>query len=344
MASTNVFLEQVSDSETAVERVDRFEQRMEALGFTHLTDAWSNYERTNPSLLSFFNFEYHEGSADSSKWYQKYFGFTTSAMLEYLHDAGYRVVSRKKDVPCPEALDTCYESASPLELVSILAASTPLLDMLRKLEKYVFTPLGSGFLRDLTARLATMKLVEVDHFIDYLDGTPVADRPEFVYAHFEAAHPVNYYDEDCDTKSIALFEQRSGEDRIAEFSFGRYGAEYLCFLDRIVEVVEAVQRRDPGAWILVFSDHGFGAQKYGVDPWTSWEKEKLDATFRILNLVKTSPACDRELAKLKGNVNKARGLVNCLSGETALPYLPELVDLRYLQVDRRLIILPDGYE
>lgn len=341
--SPDMFLEQIFDgSEEARRRVREFLGRMQKLGFENPSDSWSNYERTDPSLFSLFNFVYHDG-ASGFQWYQKYFGFRQSALRLYLSRNGYRIVSAKKDIPCPEEFDACYPVRNQLELVSLLVSSTPLLDVLFKLDKYVFTPLGSNALRGLTASLKTAKLSEIDDFISYVEKSEPADKPTFVYAHFQASHPVNFYDANCETESIALFEQRSGDDRVEDFSLARYGSEYLCFLKKIVAVTQAIRKRDPDAWILVLSDHGFGAQRWGIRWEGPVEREKLDEMFRVLNFVRTSPACARELASVKSNVNKSRALVNCLTGEESLPYLPDQVDLQFLGKDAAFTIEPDGY-
>jgi hypothetical protein len=199
-------------------------------------------------------------------------------------------------------------------------------------------------LRKLTARLTVMKLREVSQFIEYVEDKKPSGRPEFVYAHFDASHPANFYDANCDTESLTLFEQRSGEDRTQSFSFTRYGSEYLCFLKKITEVARAIERKDPEAWVFVLSDHGYGAQSYGIHSGAAWDEARLDATFRILKLVKAERSCTEKLAGSKSSVNLARGIVNCLSDEDAVPYLPELVDLRFFGVDARYAIRRDGYE
>ena len=341
MGSTRQFLEAIDGSDASRKSIAEFDAEMRSLGFSELEDARSNYERTTPSMGSFFNFDYHHSDI---RWHLPYFGFVGSPMWRYFKDAGYALISRKLDIPCPPELEECFELTNQLELVSILASATPVWSFIFKLDKHLFTPLESNVLRKLAARLSVMKLQEVSQFIEYVEDKEPSDRPEFIYAHFDAAHPVNFYDANCDTESLTLFEQRSGEDRTQEFSFTRYGSEYLCFLKKIPEVARAIERKDPEAWVFVLSDHGYGAQSYGIYSDAAWDEERLDATFRILSLVKAGPSCTEELASSMSSVNLARGIVNCLSGEEVVPYLPEYVDLRYFDVDAKYVILRDGYD
>jgi hypothetical protein len=341
MSSTRQFLEEVDASDASRRSIAEFDAEMRSLGFSHLEDAWSNYERTTPSMGSFFNFDYHHSDI---RWGLRYYGFVGSPMWRYFKDAGYAIIARKLDIPCPPELDECFEVTNQLELVSILASATPAWSFIFKLDKYLFTPLESSVLRKLTARLTVMKLREVSQFIEYVEDKKPSGRPEFVYAHFDASHPANFYDANCDTESLTLFEQRSGEDRTQSFSFTRYGSEYLCFLKKITEVARAIERKDPEAWVFVLSDHGYGAQSYGIHSGAAWDEARLDATFRILKLVKAERSCTEKLAGSKSSVNLARGIVNCLSDEDAVPYLPELVDLRFFGVDARYAIRRDGYE
>lgn len=342
MTSTDLFLERVDSSEGSRQRIDAFHHDMSELGYTSLASSWSNYERTIPSMSSFFNFEYH--AWDTYRWNLTYYGFRQSAMFRYFKENGYGIIAKRTEIPCPEEFDDCYENANQLQLVSMLAASTPATYFIFNLDKHLFTPMNSGLLRRAAARLTTTKLQETAQFLDYVEEKASADRPEFTYAHFQASHPSNFYDANCETESLSLFEQRSGEERLADFSYTRYGAEYLCFLKQIVDVAESIGRRDPDAWVLIASDHGYGAQRFGTRPDGPWDKRRLDAIFRILSLAKTSPRCTRELASQKSSVNRARALVNCLNEDVVLPYLPEQVDLRYLRVNRKLEIRPDGYE
>jgi hypothetical protein len=341
MSSTRQFLEAIDGSERSRRSIAEFDAEMRSLGFSHLEDAWSNYERTAPSMASFFKFDYHHTDI---RWGLRYYGFFGSPMWRYFKDAGYATIARKLDIPCPPELEECFELTNQLELVSILASATPVYSSIFKLDKYLFTPLESNALRKLTARLTVMKLQEVSQFIEYVENKKPSDRPEFIYAHFDAAHPVNFYDANCDTKSLTLFEQRSGEDQTQTFSFTRYGSEYLCFLKKITEVARAIDRKDPEAWVFVLSDHGYGAQSYGIESDAPWDEERLDATFRILNLFKTGRSCTSRLASSKSSVNLARGIVNCLSDEDVVPYLSERVDLRFFGVDAEYAIDGDGYE
>jgi len=342
MTSTDLFLDHIDSSDRSRQRIDEFYREMEDLGYAPLPNSWSNYERTIPSMSSFFNFDYHSWNA--YRWNLTYYGFRRSQMLEYFKKNGYRIVAKQTDIPCPEEFDDCYENANQLQLVSMLAASTPATYFIFNFDKNFFTPMNSNLLRRAAARLTTTKLQEPAQFIDYVESKEISDQPEFTYAHFQASHPSNFYDENCETKSLNLFEQRSGEDRLADFSYTRYGAEYLCFLKQIVDIATAIGHRDPDAWVLIASDHGYGAQRFGTGPDGLWDKRRLDATFRILSLAKTSPDCAGELVSQKSSVNRARGLVNCLNEDRLLPYLPEQVDLHYLRLDRRLEIRSDGYE
>jgi len=341
MSSTRHFLETIDASGPSRKSIAEFDAEMRSLGFSHLEDARSNYERTTPSMGSFFKFNYHHADI---RWGLRYYGFVGSPMWRFFKDAGYAIIARKLDIPCPPELEECFELTNQLELISILASATPVWSVMFKLDKYLFTPLESNLLRKLTASLTSMKLQEVSQFIEFVDGREPSDRPEFIYAHFQAAHPTNFYDANCDTESLTLFEQRSGEDDTQTFSFTRYGSEYLCFLKKITEVARAIDRKDPEAWVFVLSDHGYGAQSYGIESDAPWDEERLDATFRILNLFKAGRSCTSWLASSKSSVNLARGIVNCLSDRDVVPYLSERVDLRFFGVDAEYTIDGDGYE
>lgn len=340
MASTDQFVEYLDSSDETHRRIREFESSMSQLGYTHLRHSWSNYGRTFESMSSFFNLEYNISSVNQSSGP---YGFIKSAMFEFFRNEQYAIVARQKRFPCPEEFDECFPTANQFEWVSILASLTPALYLLDRLDRYIFTPFGLTVLREGLSALKTMKLREVRQFIQYLDGLVPGNRPRFTYAHFMATHPVNYYDENCDTKSMALYQQVSGETRTG-FSYGRYAAEYACFLRQIVDVAQAIERKDPDAWVFFFSDHGYGVFSYGAFSQDPWDKERFDSTFRIMNVIKAPLNCAQELARWKSNVNKAIAIVNCLSGGSKLSYLPELVDLYHLATSARFLIYEEHYE
>ncbi len=133
--------------------------------------------------------------------------------------------------------------------------------------------------------------------------------PKFVYAHFLMPHNTYYYDSSDHIMPM---------DRIKAIPFEQE-PKYYCYNvqhtnKKIVQMVDAIKKHDPGATILVLGDHGYRLYLY--------EDDKHPEYFRNMSAIYFP---DRNYASLPDsftNVNVFRLVLNKVCG-THYPMLPD---------------------
>ena len=141
-------------------------------------------------------------------------------------------------------------------------------------------------------------------------------RPLFVFAHMMFPKAPYRFNPDCSYRDSPAATDREG-----------YLDNISCTNRQILETVDWIARRNPGAIVILQSDHGYKAgRKYATDEdglpiGLDWEA--LDGRAGILNAWRLPEACRSHLTPSITAVNTFRLVFACLEGRE-----PEFLDDR----------------
>jgi hypothetical protein len=162
-----------------------------------------------------------------------------------------------------------------------------------------------------------------------LDQLPAVDRPFFFLIHILSPHPPFTYEADCTPRrQIAhIFSpedlQRQRAARADEGFEDLYLNQVRCLNARMIEAVERIIRQDPGAVIVIHSDHGYGKVLRSRVLHAMGDGERKRARFGIQAYLRL-PGIDRSwLYDSISPVNMVRLVLAYLDGDQAPRYLPD---------------------
>lgn len=220
-----------------------FVNALRSRGFTVNENAFSNYPFTSLSINSYLNMGYvHEDPEFSSaKSKSAYLAnrIKQNKVMSYFKSQGYNVVApnmgneenktKKENVAVNNRAGSLFSNEL---MVSVIQTS-----FLRIIE----FELLSDSLRN--AILSEMR--DLSH-------ADVPSKPTFLYSHIICPHPPY------------IFREDGSKPKIYESAWGRFENrnEYIGqirFVGRkIIEIVDSIKKRDPGAVVIVRADHGHG--------------------------------------------------------------------------------------
>lgn len=143
------------------------------------------------------------------------------------------------------------------------------------LNKHVFFELNNGIGR-------LLKFLEEENKFNELNST-------FYFIHHMSPHYPYLTKEDCSYKFTP-----------DEFSYEGYKSAYLCDINRITNFIDFIKIKDPNAFVIFQSDHGWKLKD------TSYKKKD------IFNLVKLSSNCRFDDYINYNNVNILRLVFSCI--------------------------------
>jgi Sulfatase len=292
----------------------RFLQALDALDFTVLENSLSNFPATIYSISSTLSMDYvvrtsGEGVEPfaSSEIYPVVKG--KSRVVSRLKAAGYNYVHFENGydylTKCAAGEPRCVQGRGGLsELDVAILSNTPLIDLVTDFEE--ITGKGDahlfawGGVDDLGAKLGEIQ------------KTPA---PFFVYAHVLAPHPPMRFRADCSARpadpDLQAWDPAARPAFIDQLRCTNAQTEIL--LQRLV-------RSDPGAIVIVQSDHGtaFNGQfpKPPLDkPPTDWSDADLHERFGVLNAMRLPAECRNKLRQDLTLVDTFPLVLSCLTGE-----------------------------
>lgn len=138
-------------------------------------------------------------------------------------------------------------------------------------------------------------------------------RPRFIYAHFYMPHPPYYYDRNGKLADNATLYKEYKSDPLYTY------LEYLQYVnERIKEMVTAIRTNDPGAIVILLSDHGY---RNGSRPSKDYNAEP-ECYFQNLNAVYFPDGDYRGLYDSITNVNMFRVILNKTFNQN-FPLIPD---------------------
>ena len=125
----------------------------------------------------------------------------------------------------------------------------------------------------------------------YLSQSENLDNPTFYFIHHMSPHHPYLTASDCSFKNYNGIKNYQG-----------YKAAYLCNLKKISETIIFLEKKDPDAFVIFQSDHG-------------WEMAKTPLERKgIFNLFKMSDKCKYSLDQNLNNINMLRLVLSCITG------------------------------
>ena len=142
--------------------------------------------------------------------------------------------------------------------------------------------------------------------------------PHFLFAHILSPHPPYIYTAGCDVRRDFIYEldPDAWDFRNVREMYPYYLDQLRCVNTRMQEAVDLILERDPGAIIVVQSDHGAGKLQ------DRSAAEAIEARYGILNAIRMPPPCLAHAYDNMSLVNTFRLLFACLAGGTP-NYVPD---------------------
>jgi hypothetical protein len=276
---------------------DKLVENLRSHGFFIPSAARSNYTSTFASLSSVFAMDYllESGPAGDSE-IAKARAYLRGAgpAVEFFTSQGYEFVyveSPWSVSVCGPDVDTCYAHWSFSETARWLTEFT------------ILAPLVDAGSWDISADRA------MDQFavLTELAGAD-SESPRLIYAHIGIPHPPFVLDAECNrwANPSSLEWYPSDEDA------GPYLDQILCTNHQLITLVEAIDRHNPEAVVMVTSDHGITLERQDlVDPsqWTADQIEQATAVFTAYRMPDGCPLANRPDFEL---VNLFRMTIDCM--------------------------------
>jgi hypothetical protein len=149
--------------------------------------------------------------------------------------------------------------------------------------------------------------------------TVESGKPLLVMAHSYPPHPPFIYGPDCSIRDEIIYDYGPMRDRTDE-PVGReryrrlYAESAECVTRQMLFFAREITRRDPGAIVIIQSDHGSDTR---VDwsartPLSAWTAEAFHERFGVLNAIRLPERCRQWLYESISPVNTFRVVTGCL--------------------------------
>jgi hypothetical protein len=182
-----------------------------------------------------------------------------------------------------------------------LWSKTPLIDLIARGNaslEVTETPFLRGAVHDLTGRLADVQ---------------AQSAPFFLYGHILAPHPPIRFKRDCSTRNAAPDLLRwDPADKPA------FLEQLACVNSEATDLVGKIIQSDPGAIIVMQSDHGTAFRGQFEKPFDAWDSLDLKERFGALNTIRMPAPCADDAEGNVDLVNTFARVLSCISG-TRLP-------------------------
>jgi hypothetical protein len=281
-------------------------------GFQVSTSSRSSYPRTHLSVSSTLQMTY---TALPGNEIADQFGQLGSVVLgdnatvDRFHDLGYQYVY--------SYAGAIEWSACRTDLADVcLPVQTPGLPMGElELTLLDLTPLGS---------LANPSSYTDPVFVADEVGARVGDEieePFFLFSHILSPHWPYRFDEDCEPRT----NPRDYRGLTTEEQQAEYRTQVDCLNELMLDAIDEILARDPGAVIVIQSDHGTSFNEWEWDelPFDQWSADSLNDRYRVLNALRLPEGCDQEVEG-QPLVNTFRLVFACIEGRDDI----EMLDYR----------------
>lgn len=208
-----------------------FEQSLKSLGFVFAQDAFANHYYTSQSLGATLNMSLNSDTARLSRV------LYNNKVMQVLKDNGYGIYFLKSGYAVTSrfaAADSTIYIKGPNEFEKSVLRHT----ILR--------------LDDLVGFFARKRLQsQLERMYDFPE---IKRNPKFCFIHFVAPHPPYVFDRDGNVRASHRFTEHSWEPKEAYI-------DQLIYMNKMITgLIKKIKEKDPGALIMLQSDHG---------PWVS---------------------------------------------------------------------------
>jgi hypothetical protein len=272
-------------------------------GFTVLKKSVANYPVTYLSVSSILAANYlalpEQTYTTRGRFYDTIQG--NNALVATLRQLGYAYVHSGNTwggSSCSGREDLClnsFERVAASELDLELVKMTPLRLLLP--DVVVSTERGN----------VALLVRELDHVY--------AKQPVVLFAHSMPPHPPFEWNADC-SKKKQLPDLQTWQ-RPAE-----YAANISCVNRQLVQLADAVSRRDPDAIMVFLADHGSSFNNPFEAKLDQWTDDMIAERFPNFAAIKLPERCRTWLKDDLSNVNVVRVVAACIGG-VAPTYLPD---------------------
>lgn len=238
-----------------------------------------------------------------------------SVVVHTIRSMGYRYIHFQNGydnlTQCPKEGAVCIkgnvkegaENVQFDELDVAILSKTPLIDIIARgnaVGAIDETPFLRGSVQDLTDKLASVQ-------------AHGRGGPFFLYGHILAPHPPIRFRRDCSTRMAApdLLSWNAAEKPA-------FLEQLVCVNREATDLVGRLVRSDPGAIIVVQSDHGTAFRGQFKKPFDAWNELDLKERFGALNAIRMPPSCSNYAQGSVDLVNTFSRVLSCIS-DTSLP-------------------------
>lgn len=308
-----------------------FMDDLEAAGFFVAKHARANYPTTFLALSTALNMDYMATEAtprfaDRSAFNPILLG--DNAVVEMFKGLGYSFVQAGsgmwQETNCHGFEDICIEDetfgAGRLFRLGFGETEMALMKLTPVFDRYVALARARGVfdaaITDFSRLGVALRHVK-------------SESPILVVAHSYPPHAPFVYRADCSIVDPVIHDYASMRDhRTDTVARERYRRSYAesteCVSRQMVAFAREIAARDPGAIVIIQSDHGtdMTVDWSGRTPLDAWSYNAVEERFGIVNAIRAPEACRQWLYDSMSPVNTFRFVRGCLQG-TAPEYLPD---------------------
>ncbi len=298
-------------------------QALREMGFAVAEGSAANYSRTQPSVSSMLNLDYHQELQDGQevtedhylRWIQR---IRQNRLIPFLRSQGYRIRAYTSAMAGTDGLvgvdEEVTSGALEGEFVESLVRGTPI--------PYLLETLGSPRAEGDRAHARRIRFM----FSDLADSRP--PHPTFTLAHILCPHPPYVFHADGRAITRSEMAKLGWPRAVGEAPLPVYRAFYPEQTQYAAVRIEAVARAilarpGPPPVVLIVSDHG-PQSLFMEDPDRFWKEPTPEvARERLANLVALhAPGVDDEALRGITLVNAMRLALSRATGAD-LPPLPD---------------------
>ncbi|WP_441258350.1 sulfatase [Bradyrhizobium sp. 521_C7_N1_3] len=287
-----------------------FIRSLRGLDFAVLGKSRSNFPATVNSISSTAGFDYTvegEGEALRPLPLQEMQARVKgkNSTVARLKSAGYTYVHFENGydylTECAPDEPRCVRGHLGLDELDIaILSNTPIIDLIVQHRQSM--PFAWGGVDDLDAKLGTIRAMPA---------------PFFLYAHVLAPHPPIRFRSDCSFRpadsDLQLWRPEARPAFIEQLT---------CVNSQTLALLHEITRADPGALIVLQSDHGTAFRGQFQKPATAWTDEDLHERFGALNAMRLPHPCRAMAADDLTLVDTFPLVLSCLSGAAFEPHHP----------------------
>ncbi|MBR0711454.1 sulfatase-like hydrolase/transferase [Bradyrhizobium liaoningense] len=287
-----------------------FIRSLRGLDFAVLARSRSNFPATVNSISSTASFDYTVESEGETlrplplqdmqarvRGKNRTVARLTSAGYTYVHfENGYDYLTE-----CAPDQPRCVRGNLGLDELDIaILSNTPLVDLV--VQRRQSTPFAWGGVDDLDAKLNAIRAMP---------------SPFFLYAHVLAPHPPIRFRSDCSFRPADPDLQRWIPEARPTFI-----EQLTCVNSQTLALLHDITQADPGALIILQSDHGTAFRGQFKKPPTAWTDEDLHERFGALNAMRLPHPCRAMAADDLTLIDTFPLVLACLSGAEFKPHHP----------------------